>query len=88
MNIEIQEWQARYILEALRSLERQWGDTAATCNDEDVAADVGNDMIRLTAAHDYLEREAVKAFGPNITKFSGEPVTPATVPNGEHPRPR
>jgi hypothetical protein len=83
MNIDLQEWQVRFVLEALRVLEKHWGDTAATCNDEDGAADIGNDLIRLTAAHDYLERQAVKAFGSGITKFSGEPFAPATIANGE-----
>jgi hypothetical protein len=41
MNIELQEWQARYLLEAMRALEHQWRDTAAH-SDEDTAADLGN----------------------------------------------
>ena len=84
MNIELQEWQARYLLEAVRALEQQWRDTAAR-SDEDTAADLGNDMMRLTAVHDHVEREAVKAFGPTVTQFQA--IAPATVPNGEHPRP-
>ncbi len=84
MNIELQEWQARYLLEALRILEQQWRDTAAQC-DEDRAADLGNDMMRLTAVHDHVRPEAVKAFGPTITQFQA--IAPATVPNGEYPRP-
>lgn len=39
VKIELQEWQACYVLEALRVLEKQWRDTAAACNDEDLAAD-------------------------------------------------
>ena len=84
MNIELQEWQARYLLEAMRALEQQWRDTAAH-SDEDTAADLGNDMMRLTAVHDHVEREAVKAFGPTVTQCQA--IAPATVPNGEHPRP-
>ena len=79
MNIELQEWQARYLLEAMRALEQQWRDTAT-------AADLGNDMMRLTAVRDHVEREAVKAFGPTVTQFQAQ--APATVPNGERPRPR
>ena len=71
----------------MHALEQQWRDNVATCQDEDLAADLGNDMMRLTAAHDYVEREAVKAFGPSITQFSGAPYTPVTVPTGEHTRP-
>jgi hypothetical protein len=75
MNIELQEWQARYLLEAMRALEKEWRDTAAH-GDEDTAADLGNDMMRLTAVHDHVEREAVKAFGANVTQFNGAPSAP------------
>ena len=53
---------------------------------QDTAADLGNDMMRLTAVDDHVEREAVQAFGPTVTQFQA--VTPATVPNGEQPRSR
>jgi hypothetical protein len=85
MNIELQEWQVRYLLEAMRALEQQWRDTAAH-SDEDTAADLGNDMMCLTAVHDHVDREAVNAFGPTVTQFQA--IAPATVPNGEHSRPR
>ena len=64
----------------LPALEQQWRDAAAH-SDEDTAADLGNDMMRLTAVHDHLEREAVKAFGPTVTRF--QTIAPATVPNGD-----
>jgi len=77
------------MLEALRALEKQWRDTAAACRDEDFVADLGNDMMRHTAAHDHLEREAIHAFGSAVTEFSGASCTPqANVPNGELPLPR
>jgi hypothetical protein len=42
------------------------------------------DTMRLTAAHDHLDREAVKAIGPAITKFSGHQCRPPcpTANNG------
>jgi len=61
----------------LRALEQQWRDAAAH-SDEDTAADLGNDMMRLAAVHDHLEREAVKAFGPTVTQFQAQ--APATDP--------
>ncbi len=89
MKIELQEWQARYILEALRVCEAQWRETTETCNDEDQAADLGNDMMRLTAAHDYLERVAVEAFGPGVNTFAHHEI-PVTRPANGSPdlRPR
>jgi Na+-translocating ferredoxin:NAD+ oxidoreductase RnfG subunit len=55
----------------------------AAHSDEDSAADPGNDMMRLTAVHDHVEREAVKAFGPTVTQFQGAAYTPKAVPNGD-----
>jgi hypothetical protein len=85
MNIELPEWQVRYLFEAMRALEEQWRDTAAH-SDEDTAADLGNDMMAFTAVHDHVERKAVKAFGPTVIEFQA--VTPATPLNGEQPRSR
>lgn len=72
MNIELQDWHARYILEALRMLEQQWGATARASDDEDLQADIGNDLIRLSVVHDYVERKAVEVFGPGVKEFSRE----------------
>jgi hypothetical protein len=47
INIVLREWQARYLLEALQALEQQWRNTANHTN-EDTAACLGNDMMRLT----------------------------------------
>ena len=78
MNIELQEWHARYILEALRVLEQQWSETARASNDEDLQADIGDDMIRLSGVHDYLERNAVEAFGNRVSEFSRDLLVPTS----------
>jgi len=40
-------------------------------------------MMHLTVLTAGFERKAIEAFSPNITKLSGQPIAPATVPNGE-----
>ena len=77
MNIELKEWQARYILEALRMLEKQWSATARASDDEDLQADIGNDMIRLSVVHDYLERNAMEAFGNRVNEFHRDLLVPS-----------
>jgi hypothetical protein len=75
MNIEPQEWQAWYVLDALRALEHQWQDIAAH-SDEETAPDLGNEMMLLTVVHYHFECEAVKAFGPTVTNFQVLPLAP------------
>jgi len=91
MNYDFDNWRANMMLEALQALDEKWmaiRDAAAAKGDEDTVGDYGNDMIRLSVLREGFERKAIEAFGPNITKLSGQPIAPATVPNGEHPRPR
>lgn len=79
------------MLEALQALDEKWTairDAAAAKGDKDTAADYGNDMIRLSVLREGFERNAIEAFGPNITKLPGRPIARLPLPNGEHPRPR
>jgi hypothetical protein len=89
---DFDNWRANMVLEALRALDEKWTairDSAAADADEDTAAaDYGNDMMRLSILREGFEAKAVEAFGANITKLSGKPYAPVTVPNGEHPQPR
>jgi hypothetical protein len=71
MNIDLQEWHTRYLLEALRLAETHLAASAEASSNEDVKADIGNDMMRFTALHDHIERVAVAAYGPAIRDFEG-----------------
>ena len=75
MTITLDEWRARYILEALRVCQAQWSATAKASNDEDLQADYGNDIVRLSIVYDGLERTAVESFGPEVKEFSREPIS-------------
>jgi hypothetical protein len=79
MKITLDEWRARYILEALRVCEAQWSATAKASDDEDVQADYGNDIAKLSIVYDGLEKAAVEAFGAQVKEFSREPI-PLTPP--------
>lgn len=77
MNINLDHQQAQYLLEALRVCETQWLQTSRASNDDDLQADYGNSLLRLQLVHEYLEREALAAFGKDVNTFShhGIPVT-------------
>ena len=64
-------------LEALRVCDEQWLKTARASNDEDIQADYGNDLVKLHMVQEYLEREAVAAFGSQVKEFSREPLIAA-----------
>ncbi len=70
MTIELDQWRARYLLEALRVCEAQWSSIAKASDDEDVQADYGNDLLKLGVLYDGLEQEAIKAHGAGIREFS------------------
>lgn len=70
MTVTLDEWRVRYILEALRVCVAQWSRAAKATDDEDVQADYGNEIARLSIVYDSFERAAVEAFGPEVKEFS------------------
>jgi hypothetical protein len=87
LKLELDSYDARFILEALQELSDKWHHSNGTTTDEDEQADYGNDVMFLDCRRERIERLAVEAFGPQIKNYSREPLTPVTVLNGEHPRP-
>lgn len=91
MMYDFDNWRANMVLEALQALDEKWTairDAAAANGDDDTAADYGSDMMRLSILREGFEAKATEAFGANVTKLSGKPCAPVTIPNGEHPLPR
>ena len=77
MNVDLNEWRTRLVLEALQTLDEKWTATigaAAAKGDEDTAADYGNDLMMLMTFREELEELAIKAFNAKITNFSRETV--------------
>jgi hypothetical protein len=56
----------------------QGGTHAAT--DEDEQADYSNDLGQLEIMQRRLEREACKAFGPQVKEFSRAPIAVTRTP--------
>jgi len=89
LKLELDSYDARFILEALQELSDKWRHINRTTTDEDEQADYGNDVMFLDSRRERIERLAVEAFGPQVKNFSREPIAvPTPALSGEHPRPR
>lgn len=66
------DWEARYLLAALsREMERLKRINSES-EDEDEAADAGNDYLEISGLYERLSSEAVSTFGGQILEFSDE----------------
>ena len=74
MNITLSEADARFILEALQTLENQWLKINHTTTDEDEQAEYGMDAIVLGMTREKFEAIALEAFGPHVRNFSRQPL--------------
>lgn len=74
LSVSLLDWEARAILEALSNEIERLKCIANTSDDEDEAADAGNDCLELVGLKERLEADAVAVFGSQITDFGNEPV--------------
>ena len=82
MNIDLNEWRARMILESFVALDEKWSVVIDGTEDVDVKADYGNDLMMLHSLQESFEKRAVQEFGRGITDFSREPVQNSTHSSG------
>lgn len=74
LNISLLDWEARYILESLsRELERL-KTVSENADDEDAAADAGNDFLELVGLKERFESEAKAVFGDQIADFGQDGI--------------
>lgn len=74
MDFELNDWEARSLLEACRALQSQWLAAAHAAQNEDEQADYSNDLGELELVQQRLEQQACVAFGPQINSFSRETI--------------
>ena len=70
----IVESEAKIILESLIEQEARMAEICNTSDDEDLIADIGNDLIELRLLLNRLKEEAISNFGPSVLEFSREPL--------------
>ncbi|WP_417520595.1 hypothetical protein [Marinobacter sp.] len=74
LKISLLDWETRAILESLSKEIDRLKEVAKTSDDEDEAADAGNDWLELVGLKERLESEAVAVFGSQISNFSSEVI--------------
>jgi hypothetical protein len=72
--LSIVESEAKIILESLIEQETKMATICDSSDDEDLIADIGNDLIELRLLLSRFKKEFVSNFGPSVLEFSREPL--------------
>ena len=70
LNVNLNDWETRYILESLSKEMTHLKAINSSSQDEDEAADAGNDFIEVSGLYDQMSSNAVEIFGQQILDFS------------------
>lgn len=74
LKLTLVDWETRIILESITNEMRRLRTLADTSDNDDEAADAGNDYLQAAGLKERLEREAISVFGKQITNFSREEI--------------
>lgn len=74
LEVSINDWEARCALESLFREMKRLKLINETSEDEDEAADAGNDYIEISGFYERLSDKAVAVFGEQILNFSRDPI--------------
>jgi hypothetical protein len=74
LNISLLDWEARMVLESLNREKQRLKILQETTDDEDEAADAGNDLLEIAGLLERMELLAKSIFGDQITNFSNQPI--------------
>lgn len=79
MTIELNSWEAKFVIHALQTLDAQWSATVDNSDDDDIKSEYGMDLAQLEMIRERIEPTASAEFGPNVLEFSRKQldVTPA-----------
>ena len=70
LDLSLLDWETRYILESVSKEMARLKTIAEKSQNEDEAADAGNDYIEISGLKERLEKEAISVFGNQIVNFS------------------
>ncbi len=73
LQICLNAWDARFIIEALKELEAKWQHINETSPDEDEQAEYGNDLAALYETKEQFTKAATAVFGDSIATFDRAP---------------
>ncbi len=72
--LNLTESEIKIILEALIEKDALMDSICSSSNDEDLKADMGNDLIELRILLKELKNKAISSFGESVLEFSNEPL--------------
>lgn len=70
LNVSLLDWETRIVLESVSRELSRLKEINETSEDEDIAADAGNDYLEMLGFKERLEATAVSIFGEQIKDFS------------------
>lgn len=70
LNFNLIESEVKIILESLIDKEKSMAELCQTSTDEDLIADVGNDLIELRLLLKTIKGNAILLFGDSVIQFS------------------
>ncbi len=68
MTVSLNDWESRLVLAALAALDEKWTVINKTSTDDDLVADVGNDLVKLRMTRELLEGAAASTFGAKLVE--------------------
>ncbi len=74
LNLSLLDWETRYILESISKEMTRLKTVSEESEDEDEAADAGNDYLEISGLKERLEKEAKATFGDQILNFNNENI--------------
>ncbi|WP_276682290.1 hypothetical protein [Thalassolituus oleivorans] len=72
LEIKLNDWEARYVLESLSKEMERLKTINTQSEDEDEAADAGNDFMEISSLYENVSKNAVEIFGEQILNFGRE----------------
>jgi hypothetical protein len=74
LDVSFLDWEARAVLVALNKERTRLKVLVETTDDEDEAADAGNDLLELSGLLERLESQAKSVFGEQIVNFNSQSI--------------
>ena len=74
LTLSLLESEAKIVLEALLEKDASMESICNNSSDEDLKADVGNDLVELRIFLKVFKNTAVSKFGESVLEFSNEPL--------------
>ncbi len=74
LNVNLLDWETRIILDSLHKEKHRLQALAQTSENEDEAADAGNDLMEVAGLLERMEASATAIFGAQINNFHSQAV--------------